>query len=194
MKSSTKKRLIELGVKEDLAHKLADDANMDTIKKMSAQDVATKLSLKMGDGELEKIMDIIREQVASKRRRPTRRIEMQAKMKALETNIPLSEFRFNVLNHELVPLHELVPSEDEMEELAPWELIGTDVNGEPRLRNELLPKILITDPAIQALKEAEEVVNPDLRAGWLSNRVVRVTRRSPSAGIHVAYRLVVEGN
>ena len=194
VKSSTKKRLIELGVKEDLAHKLADDANMDTIKKMSAQDVATKLSLKMGDGELEKIMDIIREQVASKRRRPTRRIEMQAKMKALETNIPLSEFRFNVLNHELVPLHELVPSEDEMEELAPWELIGTDVNGEPRLRNELLPKILITDPAIQALKEAEEVVNPDLRAGWLSNRVVRVTRRSPSAGIHVAYRLVVEGN
>ena len=32
VKSSTKKRLIELGVSEEHAHKLADDANMDAIK------------------------------------------------------------------------------------------------------------------------------------------------------------------
>ncbi|MBT4059921.1 MAG: DNA-directed RNA polymerase subunit H [Euryarchaeota archaeon] len=102
--------------------------------------------------------------------------------------------RFNVLNHELVPLHELVPSEGEMEELEPWDLVGTDIDGSPRLRIELLPKILITDPAIQALKEAMENKDDELRAGWLNNRVIRVTRRSPSAGIHVAYRLVVEGN
>ncbi|MBS72124.1 MAG: DNA-directed RNA polymerase subunit H [Thermoplasmata archaeon] len=102
--------------------------------------------------------------------------------------------RFNVLNHELVPLHELVSEDEEMEELSPWELIGSDVDGNQRLRRELLPKILITDPAIQALKEALELENDELRAGWLNNRVVRITRRSPSAGIHVAYRLVVEGN
>ena len=185
---------MELGVKEELAHKLADDANMDTIKKMSTQDVATKLSLKEGESELEKIMDIIREQTASKRRRPTRRVEMKAELKALETNISLGEMRFNVLNHELVPLHELVPSEGEMEELEPWDLVGTDIDGSPRLRIELLPKIFITDPAIQALKEAMENKDDELRAGWLNNRVIRVTRRSPSAGIHVAYRLVVEGN
>lgn len=194
VKSSTKKRLMELGVKEELAHKLADDANMDTIKKMSANDVATKLGLKMGDNELETIMDIIREQSASKRRRPTRRVEMKAELRKLETSIPLGEMRFNVLNHELVPLHELVSEDEEMEELSPWELIGSDVDGNQRLRRELLPKILITDPAIQALKEALELENDELRAGWLNNRVVRITRRSPSAGIHVAYRLVVEGN
>lgn len=185
---------MELGVKEELAHKLADDANMDTIKKMSAQDVATKLSLKMTDTELETIMDIIREQAASKRRRPTRRVEMKAELKALETNIPLGEMRFNVLNHEIVPLHELVPEDEQMAELAPWDLVGTDIDGSPRLRIELLPKILITDPAIQAMKEAMEQSDDELRAGWLNNRVVRITRRSPSAGIHVAYRLVVEGN
>ena len=194
VKSSTKKRLMELGVKEELAHKLADDANMDTIKKMSASDVATKLSLKMGDNELESIMDIIREQAASKRRRPTRRVEMKAELRRLETSIPLGEMRFNVLNHELVPLHELVPVDDEFNELSPWDLVDSDIDGNPRLRRELLPKILITDPAIQALKEALEMEDSDLRAGWLKNRVVRITRRSPSAGIHVAYRLVVEGN
>ena len=32
VKSSTKKRLIELGVSEEHAHKLADDANLDAIK------------------------------------------------------------------------------------------------------------------------------------------------------------------
>ena len=194
VKSSTKKRLMELGVKEELAHKLADDANMDTIKKMSASDVATKLSLKMGDNELESIMDIIREQAASKRRRPTRRVEMKAELRRLETSIPLGEMRFNVLNHELVPLHELVPVDDEFNELSPWDLVDSDIDVNPRLRRELLPKILITDPAIQALKEALEMEDSELRAGWLKNRVVRITRRSPSAGIHVAYRLVVEGN
>ena len=194
VKSSTKKRLMELGVKEELAHKLADDANMDTIKKMSANDVATKLGLKMGDNELESIMDIIREQAASKRRRPTRRVEMKEQLRRLETSIPLGEMRFNVLNHNLVPMHELVDIDGEMEELEPWDLVGPDIDGSPRLRRELLPKILITDPAIQALKEALEKDDDELRAGWLNNRVVRITRRSPSAGIHVAYRLVVEGN
>lgn len=193
VKSSTKKRLMELGVKEELAHKLADDANMDTIKKMSTNDVATKLGLKIGDNELESIMDIIRKQTASKRSQPTRRVEMKARLRKLETNIPLGERRFNVLNHELVPMHELVPLEEEVGELAPWELMGEGFDGEPRLRRELLPKILISDPAIQSLKEASEAADPELRAGWLKNRIVRITRRSPSAGSHIAYRLVVEG-
>lgn len=194
VKSSTKKRLIELGVRDVLAHKLADDANMDTIKKMSVNDVATKLGLKSGDAELDSIMDIIRKQTASKRRQPTRRIEMKARLRKLETNIPLGEQRFNVLNHELVPMHELVPQDDEESELAPWDLMGEGFDGEPRLRRELLPKILISDPAIQSLKETSEAADPELRAGWLKNRIIRVTRRSPSAGFHIAYRLVVEGN
>ncbi len=193
VKSSTKKRLMELGIKEELAHKLADDANMDTVKKMSVQDVATKLGLKTGDNDLETVMSVIREQSASSRSRAVRRMEMQSKDKTLETSIPMGDTRFNVLNHELTPHHELVSEDNEADELSPWNLMTTN-NGVDRLRKELLPKILITDPAIQALKEAAEQEDPELRAGWLNNRVVKVIRRSPSAGVHVAYRLVVEGN
>ena len=45
VKSSTKKRLVELGVSEEHAHKLADDANMDAIKQMSVEDVANKIGI-----------------------------------------------------------------------------------------------------------------------------------------------------
>jgi len=76
---------------------------------------------------------------------------------------------------------------------SPGDLIQTDVDGVERLAKELLPKILITDPAVQVLKEVHEQEDEELRAGWLANRVVRIIRRSPSAGKHLAYRLVVEG-
>jgi DNA-directed RNA polymerase subunit H (RpoH/RPB5) len=66
------------------------------------------------------------------------------------------------------------------------------VHGNNRLAKELLPKILITDPAIQAIKEMEELENDALPAGWLTNRVVRVERYSRSAGRTVAFRLIVE--
>ena len=66
VKSSTKKRLMELGVSEEHAHKLADDANMDAIKRMTVDQVAKKVDLKTGDDELENIMGIIREQMASR--------------------------------------------------------------------------------------------------------------------------------
>jgi DNA-directed RNA polymerase subunit H (RpoH/RPB5) len=55
-----------------------------------------------------------------------------------------------------------------------------------------LPKILITDPAIQAIKEVEELGNSELPAGWLTNRVVKVVRYSKSAGSSTAFRLIVE--
>ena len=68
----------------------------------------------------------------------------------------------------------------------------------------MLPKILITDPVVQVLKEQAETIDnatlaadPDhkpLAAGWIADRVVKVIRQSPSAGKSVAYRLIVEGN
>ena len=33
-----------------------------------------------------------------------------------------------------------------------------------------------------------------LPAGWISDRVIKVIRKSPSAGVSVAYRLIVEGS
>jgi|TARA_B100000287_G_scaffold428375_1_gene479661 DNA-directed RNA polymerase subunit H (RpoH/RPB5) len=191
VKSSTKKRLIELGIPEDQAHKLADDANLDTIKRMSREQVSKKLSLEDGSAELDHVMTVISEHVGSRRRTKSNRITISRKA-LLDEDIPTGDYRFNVLNHVLVPHHELVPIESEESVLEPWGLKTDDAFGTDRLAKELLPKILITDPAIQAIKEMEEIHNEDLPAGWLTNRVVKIERYSRSAGSSTAFRLIVE--
>ena len=193
VKSSTKKRLIELGIPEEYAHKLADDANLDAIKRMTLDQVAKKTGIETGDAALDNIMTVISEHVGSRKRKKTNRITISTKA-LLDEDIPTADFRFNVLNHFLVPHHELVEENSEIEELTPWDLVRTEHDGEKRLAKELLPKIMITDPAIQAIKEMEELENEDLPAGWLVNRVVRVERYSRSAGKSVAYRLIVESS
>ncbi len=191
VKSSTKKRLIELGVPEDQAHKLADDANLDAIKRMSREQVAKKVGLEDSGSELDHIMGIISEHVGSRKRSKSNRITISRKA-LLDEDIPTGDYRFNVLNHVLVPHHELVPIESEEEVLEPWGLKTDDAFGKDRLAKELLPKILITDPAIQVIKEMEESENDELPAGWLANRVVKVVRYSRSAGNSIAFRLIVE--
>ena len=191
VKSSTKKRLMELGISETHAHRLADDANMDAIKRMTVDQVAKKLELETGDADLENVMAVIREQMASRKRTRTGRITISRKA-LLDADIPQGDDRFNVLNHILVPHHELIPPEEEETALAPWGLSQKNSDGTTRLAKELLPKILITDPAVQAIKEAVEVEDDELPAGWLANRVVRVVRYSRSAGSSTAYRLIVE--
>ncbi len=92
-----------------------------------------------------------------------------------------------------------------MEALAPWKMVQPDPEtGEDRLAKELLPKVLITDPVVQVIKELAEaadsaahMADPDhtpLAAGWIADRVLKVVRQSPSAGQTIAYRLIVEGN
>ena len=191
MKSSTKKRLIELGIPDEYAHKLADDANLDAIKRMTGDQVAKKVGLETGDSTLENIMNVISEHVGSRKRSKSNRITISRRA-LLDEDIPRGEDRFNVLNHFLVPHHELVPIDLEANVLEPWNLMESDAHGNDRLAKELLPKILITDPAIQAIKEVEESENDELPAGWLTNRVAKVIRYSRSAGSSVAYRLIVE--
>jgi len=138
-------------------------------------------------------MGIIREQAASRRRSRSGRITI-SRTALLDEDIPIGEDRFNVLNHQLVPHHSLVPEEQEAIELSPWGLMERGEDGHNRLAKELLPKILITDPSVQALKEMEEADRTDLPAGWLKNRVVKIFRYSRSAGASTAYRLIVESN
>jgi DNA-directed RNA polymerase subunit H (RpoH/RPB5) len=182
---------MELGVSETHAHRLADDANMDAIKRMTVDQVAKKLELETGDTDLDNVMAVIREQMASRKRTRTGRITISRKA-MLDADIPQGDDRFNVLNHILVPHHELIPHEEEEATLAPWGLSQKNADGTTRLAKELLPKILITDPAVQAIKEAIEQDDDELPAGWLANRVVRVVRFSRSAGSSTAYRLIVE--
>ena len=86
----------------------------------------------------------------------------------------------------------MVPEDEEESSLAPWSLSQEGPDGTTRLAKELLPKILITDPAVQAIKESVEAEDDELPAGWLANRVVRVVRYSRSAGSSTAFRLIVE--
>ena len=83
-------------------------------------------------------------------------------------------------------------------------MVEDEDTGGQRLAKELLPKILITDPVIQVIKEMAEkedmllsAADPEhvpLPAGWLADRVLKVNRHSLSAGTSIAFRLIVEGN
>ena len=205
---------MELGVSEEYAHKLATDRNMTDIKNMTHDDVASTLGISKDAEEFINTMNIIAEQ-GSRRRAAKKSTKITIRAKAIDDlDRPEITSRFNALNHELVPHQELVGEANispdaqlaaEMEALAPWRMMQLDPEtGEERLAKELLPKILITDPVVQVIKETEEakdaaasLADPDykpLAAGWIADRVLKVVRQSPSAGRTVAYRLIVEGN
>ena len=204
VKSATKKRLMEMGIAEEYAHKLATDRNMTDIKAMPADEIASCLGVSKDDEIFTSAMNALAELGQRRQKRRSRKITISKK--ALDDDdMDLAGTKFNVLNHVLVPHQELVPVEEEAEVLEPWGLLTTDEEtGEPRLAKELLPKILITDPVVQVIKEtverkrdsetSEDEETVPLPAGWLSDRVLKVVRKSPSAGVSVAYRLIVEGS
>ncbi|MDP6856148.1 MAG: DNA-directed RNA polymerase subunit H [Candidatus Thalassarchaeaceae archaeon] len=192
VKSSTKKKLIELGVTEAHASAMADDTNLSQLKMLSADEVGARIGLKGDDTVVETYMAILREQPT--RNRKSRSVKRTISQKLEDEEIPGHGDRFNILNHELVPHHELVSQDEEEHLLSPWGLMTIDSEGNPRLAKERLPKILINDPAVQVLKEMEESKVEGLPAGWLTNRVVKVVRYSRSAGSAVAYRLIVEAH
>ena len=205
---------MELGVSEEFAHKLATDRNMTDIKAMYSDEIASTLGESKDSEQFVSTMAIIAEQ-GSRRRAAKKSKKITIRSKAIDDfDRPEITLRFNALNHELVPHQELVGAaniseeeqfEVESKELAPWQMLQPDEEtGEDRLAKELLPKILITDPVVQVIKETAEsadnarlAADPEhkpLAAGWIADRVLKVVRRSPSAGQSVAYRLIVEGN
>ncbi len=79
--------------------------------------------------------------------------------------------KFNVLQHELVPEHHLVKKEDEDKVLK-----------ELNIAKDLLPKISRNDPAVKALE--------DIHGPLEEGRVIKIVRRSPTAGYSVYYRVI----
>jgi DNA-directed RNA polymerase subunit H len=79
------------------------------------------------------------------------------------------EKSYNIFDHQLVPKHELL-SKKEAEELMK----------EFHIRPHQLPYIMTGDPAVEAL-------------GGKMGDIIRVTRKSATAGEVVVYRYVVEG-
>ena len=88
---------------------------------------------------------------------------------------------FNILNHSAVPKHEIL-SDDEIEEIFAdvdydiSQIINIFFGREPRCISQL-PKIRVNDPVSKAIG-AEE------------GQVLKITRKSETAGIFVTYRLV----
>lgn len=74
----------------------------------------------------------------------------------------------SIMNHFLVPIHEIVPEEKEMEILNKF-------GG----KRERFPQILLSDPVIEEL----EAKKGDL---------IKITRETPTAGKAVYYRVVVK--
>jgi len=77
--------------------------------------------------------------------------------------------RFNVLDHVLVPKHEVLKPSEAVEVLRK---LGTTP--------DKLPWIRASDPVARAI-------------GAKPGDIVKITRRSPTAGVSIAYRFVIAG-
>lgn len=82
----------------------------------------------------------------------------------LPTKYPI----FNIFAHDFVPKHELLSKKDAQEVLEKYNISKFQ-----------LPAIKSSDPAAKAI-------------GAKPGRIVKVYRESPTAGLHVAYRVVIE--
>ncbi len=100
--------------------------------------------------------------------RYTQAAKTNARKKGIEL-IPRIFPAFNIFTHELVPLHEILPPEEREKLLATYHV-------EPYQ----LPKIKTSDPAVKAI-------------GARAGDIVRIIRKSETAGKYVAFRYVVEG-
>ena len=79
---------------------------------------------------------------------------------------------FNVMRHELVPEHRLLPEEEAVKVLEKY-----------GISRDQLPKIKKKDPCIKLLERVEG----EIPVGSM----IKVVRKSPTAGETIAYRVVV---
>lgn len=84
------------------------------------------------------------------------------------------ESRFSVMSHQLVPTHILLNDKEEHEVLTKY-----------KATKDCLPKIRRADPCVQSL---EAKAGEEIRPG----RVIKIIRKSDTAGIYVTYRVVVD--
>jgi DNA-directed RNA polymerase subunit H len=93
-----------------------------------------------------------------------------AKREARKNGIELIPRRFppfNIFKHELVPKHEILPPEE---------------------AKELLEKYHIEAHQLPAIKSSDVAV---IGIGAKLGDIIKITRESPTAGEHIAYRLVI---
>ncbi|UCD03443.1 MAG: DNA-directed RNA polymerase subunit H [Candidatus Aenigmatarchaeota archaeon] len=81
----------------------------------------------------------------------------------------MGDFIVEIVNHELVPKHEILTEKEKKEVMQKFEV-----------NESQLPKIPVSDPVIEIV-------------GAKPGNVVKITRRSETAEEAVYYRLVVKG-
>ena len=99
--------------------------------------------------------------------RYTHAVKQGAKKKNVEL-LPKSFPVFDIFEHALVPLHEILSEKERTQLLAQYKV-------EPYQ----MPQVKATDPAVKAI-------------GAKPGDILKITRKSSTAGKHVAYRYVVE--
>ena len=95
-----------------------------------------------------------------------------AKLKARKNNVELISqdfLSFNVFEHYLVPKHEVLSPEEKKAVLEKY-----------RIEPYKLPHIKVSDPVVRVI-------------GAKPGDIIKITRRSPTAGEYIYYRYVVEG-
>jgi len=100
--------------------------------------------------------------------RYTQAANVNARKRGIEL-IPRIFPSFNIFDHEAVPKHEILTVEEREKLLAEY-----------KVQPYQLPRIKTSDPTLKAI-------------GAKSGDIVRIIRKSPTAGEYVAYRYVVEG-
>ena len=99
--------------------------------------------------------------------RYTHAAKLNAKKKGIEL-IPRTFPSFHIFDHELVPKHEILTLKERKQLLTKY-----------RIEPYQLPQIKTSDPAVKAI-------------GAKRGDILRVIRKSTTAGTHTAYRYVVE--
>jgi DNA-directed RNA polymerase subunit H (RpoH/RPB5) len=99
--------------------------------------------------------------------RYTHAVKQSAKKRKIEL-LPKTFPAFDIFEHKLVPMHEILEEEEKQELLTKL-----------RVHPYQLPQIGSADPAVKAI-------------GAKPGDILRVIRKSPTAGKHIAYRYVVE--
>jgi DNA-directed RNA polymerase subunit H len=99
--------------------------------------------------------------------RYTHAVKLGAKKKNVEL-LPKSFPVFNIFEHALVPFHEILTDKERAALLDQY-----------KVKPYQMPQIKSADPAVKAI-------------GAKPGDVLRITRKSPTAGEHITYRYVVE--
>lgn len=99
--------------------------------------------------------------------RYTHAVKQSAKKKKIEL-LPKTFPAFDIFEHKLVPRHEILTEEERQQVLAQY-----------KVQPYQLPQIKASDPAVKAI-------------GAKPGDMLKIIRKSPTAGEHIAYRYVVE--